>query len=202
MYHLKKLLDPSDDRQKAEWQMVSNKFHSTMPMVDKNRKELNKITRITRLYHPSNKRLLDKSKETMLSNHKDNPILHYLPITKLLFHGTGTLPPDIIYNAQGNFIPNYASDACLWGKGCYFASDAAYSANYAYTLPHGHKVMLLVEVLVGQNIQCLENGYIVDSPKEYDSVVGHRHGSWIYIVYHAARAIPVYEIEWQSNYSK
>jgi len=182
-----------------EWQTVSNMFHSTMPMIDKKTKrELNKIVRITKLYHPDNKKLFDASTEKTMTNHKDNPILHYLDITKLLWHGTGGTNPDVIFNVQGCFVPAYASDACLWGKGCYFASDAAYSANYAYTAPNGNKVLLLVEVVVGQVIQCLENNALFDIPVGYDSLVGYRHGAWIYVVYRDARALPVYEIEWQT----
>jgi len=190
----------------AEWKTVADMFHCTVPMIDKKTKEeINNIVKITKLYHPGNKKLFDDSKTNILQSHQDNPLLSFMSITKLLWHGTGALNPDVIFNFEGNFAPNYASIG-LWGTGCYFASDAAYSANYAYTAPNGNKIMLLCEVLVGQGIQCLETNTIVDVPHPhvssknhggYNSVIGYRHGSWIYIVYRDTRALPIYEVEFE-----
>jgi len=118
---------------------------------------------------------------------------------KILWHGTGSLDPQIIWSTPGNWKPNYSSDKNLWGRGCYFASDAAYSANYAYRSSSGTKILLLAEVIVGQAIQCMENSYIVDNPPTpmINCVVGYRHGAWIYVVYESALAYPVYSVEWK-----
>jgi len=195
------------DMKSPEWKEVAEMFHCTVPMIDKKtKKECNKIVKITKLYNPGNKTLFDAAKEKIFQSHKDNPVLPKMSITKLLWHGTGSLNPDYIFNFEGNFAPCYAAVG-LWGTGCYFASDAAYSANYAYTAPNGNKIMLLSEVLVGQGIQCLESNAIVDVPHPnpppthggYSSVIGYRHGSWIYIVHRTSRALPVYEVEFQTH---
>jgi len=60
--------------------------------------------------------------------HKDDPdFQNSIEYEKLLWHGTGTTDPNII--ANGGWKINWAGDKNLWGRGTYFASDAAYSAS-------------------------------------------------------------------------
>jgi len=183
----------------SEWQQVANAFFVTMPQfrMKKGKKhEVNKIVEIKKLTNAHNRSQWKDSLAAMRNSHKDDPLRHHIEYTKLLWHGTGTLHPEVIQNSDGGWKPNYSSDKNLWGRGCYFATDAAYSATYAYNAPNGNKIMLLAEVVVGLGVQCLENSYIVDVPNGYDSVVGFRHGAWIYVTYDRAKAYPSYSVEW------
>jgi len=189
-----------------EWKQVSSAFYSTIPQLQVKKgklEEANRIVEIRKLYHPSNRDTWKKNLDRTLGYHKDNPVGDYIEYKKILWHGTGSLDPQVIWSTPGNWKPNYSSDKNLWGRGCYFASDAAYSANYAYTkntdLKNPTKILLLAEVIVGQPIQCLENSYIVDNPPNtmFNCVVGYRHGAWIYVVYEPALAFPVYSVEWK-----
>jgi len=95
---------------------------------------------------------------------------------------------------------NFAGDKNLWGKGTYFASDAAYSASYAYQdKKTGNKRIFLAKVITGLGLQCLENKNIKDIPKGYNSIVGWRHGSWIYVLYDNSLACPWYLIDWSEH---
>jgi len=102
--------------------------------------------------------------------------------------------------AKGGWKINFSGDRNLWGKGSYFASDAAYSATYAYQdRITGNRKMFLAQVITGLGIQCLENGNIKDVPEGYNSIVGFRHGSWIYVTYDNGLAFPTYLVEWKSK---
>jgi len=95
---------------------------------------------------------------------------------------------------------NFASDKNQWGSGTYFASDASYSAGYAYQdKKSGNKLIFLAKVITGLGLQCLENKNIKDIPKGYNSIVGWRHGSWIYVLYDNSLACPWYLIEWSEK---
>jgi len=190
----KRNLDPKEDVR--EWELVERLFHNSVAMVDKKTKSINQIVRITKLRHEENRKLWEDTKESIIKDHSNNPLRDKLNYTQLLWHGSGSLDPNIIFETKQNWNPQFAS-AGLWGKGCYFASDAAYSANYAYTTPQGNKVILLAEVIIGQGIQCLENRNIIVTPSEYNSVFGHRHDTWIYVVYGAGMGYPHYEVEWK-----
>jgi len=70
----------------------------------------------------------------------------------MLFHGTRTNPPEKIYeDKEEAFIINYSSDNNMFGRGIYFAKEAAYSHSYAYSALSGYgtKIILYCRVLVG-----------------------------------------------------
>lgn len=51
-----------------------------------------------------------------------------------LYHGTKLSDPKVIYlDKEESFNINFASDSNLFGRGIYFAKEAAYSHLYAYT---------------------------------------------------------------------
>ena len=121
---------------------------------------------------------------------------------KLLFHGTGKTDPALIYESDKGWKINYANDKSLWGRGNYFAQDAVYSGRYAYATGKAktHK-LILAAVIVGDGLMCEENQSLREPPiksgkKRYDSVIGIRHGTYIWAVYDNARAYPTYVIEY------
>jgi len=64
--------------------------------------------------------------------------------------------------------------------------------------------MLLVEVVAGEGVCLSENSTLKQPPmkigkKRYDSVIGRRHGTWIWVVYDNARAYPTYVIEYKTE---
>jgi len=165
---------------------------------EKDGKPINTITKIWRYSRPD---IVEKYKTKLteaINVHIKDPIfqssIHY---QKLLWHGTGTTDPSII--ARDGWKINWAGDKNLWGRGTYFASDAAYSAGYAFEDKTGHKQIFLAKVITGLGLQCLENKNIRDIPEGYNSIVGWRHGSWIYVLYDNNRACPWYLVEWSEN---
>jgi len=59
--------------------------------------------------------------------------------------------------------------------------------------------MFLARVITGLGIQCLENKNIKDFPEGYNSIIGWRQGSWIYIQYANCCAYPCYLVEWSED---
>lgn len=82
---------------------------------------------------------------------------------KLLFHGTRTTPPQLVYNGQEGFDYKF-SDGGLWGRGTYFATSAVYSHAYATQLPDGTRQILLAKVLVGDSILVPQDSTIKMAP--------------------------------------
>jgi len=184
-------LDPSC----TEWNLISEYFYLTMPK-EKDGKPINKITKIVRYCKTDLiQNYVTKLPPARAVHDHNLDFRNSIQYERLLWHGTGTTSPDII--ANGGWKINYAGDKNLWGRGTYFASDAAYSAGYAYQdKKTGHKQIFLAKVITGLGLQCLENKNIKDIPNGYNSIVGWRHGSWIYVVYDNALAVPWYLVEW------
>jgi len=180
------------DKQDDEYKKVENAFFTTIPR-SKGNKEINQIVSIKKYNHQKNKDSFRQKEREIIAKHPHNP---GIVCSKLLWHGTNT--PPIVFYMQGWKL-NYACDGNLWGKGCYFSCDAAYSANYAEMLESGNKVLMLADTIVGQPIQCPESKYIVDVPQGYDSVLSVRHGTYNYVIYESGRALLVYSVEWKEN---
>jgi len=58
-------------------------------------------------------------------------------------------------------------------------------------------------VIVGDTIHSLENKDLREPPfkngtdgSRYDSIIGNRHGTWVYVTYATGRAYPTYMIEY------
>lgn len=69
----------------------------------------------------------------------------------MLFHGTRNNPPNVIYeDKEEAFNINYSSDANMFGRGIYFAKEAAYSHSYSHPSPNlARRTILMCRVLVG-----------------------------------------------------
>jgi len=161
------------------------------------------INTITKIWRYSKKDIGDKyvnklSEARNVHFSKDYPDFQdSIEYEKLLWHGTGTTDPAIIIR-EGFRILNWAGDKNMWGRGIYFASDAAYCSANAYVDKTGHKLMFLAKVITGLGLQCLENKNISGIPEGYNSIVGWRHGSWIYVVDERS-ACPWYLVDWTEN---
>jgi len=178
---------------------VKNYFYLTMPQQDKLGKPINKIVKIQRLFYPSLRDRWEQLYQAAQDLHGSDPAFQrILSYTKLLWHGTGGTDPMKIANSGWKI--NYSSNKNLWGRGTYFASDAAYSAGYSYRdKDTGNRKMFLAQVITGLSLQCLENTNIIDVPKGYNSLMGWRHGSWIYVAYENLIAFPTYLVEWSEK---
>jgi len=179
-----------------EWKKISDYFYLTVPK-EKNGEPINPIVKIYRYYNNALKKAYTSNLNKAREKHTDPLFAINLEMEKLLWHGTGGTPPTAI--ANGGWNVTYSSDKNLWGPGTYFASDAAYSAGYAHQVKEtGHKQMFLAKVITGLGFNCLENRNIRDCPNVdgYNSIVGWRHGSWIYVLYDNSIACPWYLVEW------
>uniref|UniRef100_A0A6B2L0Q2 Poly [ADP-ribose] polymerase n=1 Tax=Arcella intermedia TaxID=1963864 RepID=A0A6B2L0Q2_9EUKA len=162
----------------------------------------NKITKIEKIVNPKLREqwefLLEKIKR---DNNDNNKNIEY---TKLLWHGSGTLPPPVIYqDVHYGWKINYSSAKNLWGPGLYFGEDAQYCHKYVYRTG-GRRQIFLAEVIIGDDIISLEDDTIRepwmkdDGKTRYDSVCGVRHEkSWIWVVYASGRAYPCYLLEYE-----
>jgi len=181
-----------------EWNRVKEYFYLTMPQAQ-NGLKTNELVKIQRIFYPIMAEIFDQNVDRAREIHSGNIIFqNSITYKTMLWHGTGNTDPSII--ATTGWKINYSSDKNLWGKGSYFASDAVYSAAYAFQdKVTGNKKMFLAQVITGLPLQCLENGNIKDVPKGYNSLLGFRHGSWIYILYDNQLAFPSYLVEWKAK---
>uniref|UniRef100_A0A8C6WMQ6 Poly [ADP-ribose] polymerase n=1 Tax=Neogobius melanostomus TaxID=47308 RepID=A0A8C6WMQ6_9GOBI len=117
---------------------------------------------------------------------------------KVLYHGTGPKPIDLI-NKQG-FNRSYAgTHAAMYGNGTYFAVDPAYSVR-GYSKPdaNGHKRLYVALVLVGE-FTTGRQGMIAPpakgNPSElYDSVTDRAQNPSMFIIFNDVQAYPQYLI--------
>lgn len=59
-------------------------------------------------------------------------------LIKLLFHGTTTNKPKMVYASEEGLDMRFSRSG-LFGQGIYFADNAAYSHTYAHTNEQGYK---------------------------------------------------------------
>ncbi|KAM8770636.1 protein mono-ADP-ribosyltransferase PARP14 [Rhynchonycteris naso] len=171
----------------AEYNNVADKFNQTCAHF--------KIEKIQRIQNPG----LWKSYQTKKRNMDDKNV--QVNNERLLFHGTDvdSLPH---VNLKG-FNRSYAGkNATAYGKGTYFAVNASYSANDAYSRPdvNGKKHMYYVRVLTGL-FTCGNRSLIVPPPKNsqnptdmYDTVTDNVHNPSLFVVFYDDYAYPEYLI--------
>ena len=80
-----------------------------------------------------------------------------------MFHGTRQINPEVIYSGEYSLDNRLASEACLYGRGIYFADNSQYSCGYKYILPqdpfnnpnfiNGRFQIFYCFVIVGETIQ-------------------------------------------------
>lgn len=126
-----------------------------------------------------------------------------------LFHGTSNTEPALIYEGEEGFDMRHSRKG-LWGRGIYFAKDAAYSArSYAYG-DGNTKQIFLARVITGFSKEMdadrsLRMPPVMDEEdcasynvkfkgQRYDSVNGVTGDTPVYIIYNNNRAYPFYLI--------
>ncbi len=114
----------------------------------------------------------------------------------------------IYEDKEESFNINFASDSNLFGRGIYFAKEAAYSHTYTYLdKVKANNYLLLVRVLLGDiQPQCKVNADIRDTDYKdekgkikYDSRTALTEIGDIYVIYRSRRAYPEYIIEYAAN---
>ncbi len=181
-----------------EWQRVHSKFSSTM--------KSSLVQSITRI---QNKWIWEKyvvQKKRL--NRKNGGRVN----EKELFHGTRGNDPKMIYEGEDGFDMRYGLQG-MWGVANYFAVNASYSHNYAYSSTRG-KQIFLATVLTGDSHECPSNGNLRMPPTKqssgatgggnvqitqmkYDTVTGHTGGSQVFMTYDNDKAYPAYLITYK-----
>jgi len=190
-------------RGSPEYSKVADLFYLSMPRRLKGvNEDITEIISVDKIWNPQ----LRKNWEHELENVFEANERVEMQYTRMLFHGTGSCDPKVIYEDDKGFLINFASDDGLWGRGVYFAQDAIYSNKYTYRTPTGTKKMILAEVITGDGINLDEDRNIRLPPpkdesgkKRFDCVIGMRHGTFIYVCYDNGRAYPTYVIEYVSR---
>eukprot|EP01124_Arcella_intermedia_P016243 TRINITY_DN2283_c1_g1_i2.p1 TRINITY_DN2283_c1_g1~~TRINITY_DN2283_c1_g1_i2.p1 ORF type:complete len:445 (+),score=100.43 TRINITY_DN2283_c1_g1_i2:939-2273(+) len=201
-------IEPQSD----EWNKVASFFHITIPSKTRNGvldkatgkqgkfRDCHTIIKIEKIINPTLREHWEHELQ-MVKKSNNNVDMEYV---KLLFHGTSKTNPKIIYEADKGWKISYSRDDSLWGRGLYFALDSIYTHNYTHKTKSNTRKVFLAEVIVGDGIHCEEDSTLREPPikengKRYDSVIGHRHDTWIWITYDDARAYPTYLIEYNSS---
>lgn len=106
----------------------------------------------------------------------------------------------IISDRAAGFAPMLSTRA-LWGKGVYFARDAAYSVPFSNSCrdDKGFKMMLLCQVEVG--LPCVGEPHMNHMPEvhpergeHYHSFVDSASNPEMYVIEHSAQASPAYVV--------
>ena len=118
-----------------------------------------------------------------------------------LFHGTDedTVPKICATGVNRSFA---GKNATMYGKGCYFARDSAYSSSTTYSRPNGSGIqhMFLVRVVVGK--YCLgKRDEPAPPPRKghllYDTTVNDMANPAIFVTYHDAQVYPEYLVKFK-----
>ena len=179
-----------------EWAEIEKLIHVSLPSA-----------RIQTLQCIQNQWLWEKysfSKERMHEQNKG------VVNEKRLFHGTSSTPPEKIFRSSQGFDFRYCTTG-MWGAGTYFAVNAKYSDNYAYSSASS-KQLILAKVLTGETYRSLPDSSLKKPPVKkhtqssgtfadelYDSVSGHANGSDIFIIYDHEKAYPDYLITYTTS---
>ena len=180
-----------------EWNTVEQKFSATM--------STHTLTKILRI---QNKLVWERySFHKKLMEGKNGGIVNEM----YLFHGSRQNKPEDIYEGENGFDMRYSREG-MWGHANYFAVNARYSHDYAYTedsmsrflLRYGLKQMFLAIVLTGDYYVCAPNSSlrmppikVLSSRKQHDSVKGNTNGSDVFMTYDNEKAYPAYLITYQ-----
>ena len=108
-----------------EWARLEAYFKLTMPQAS--------IQSIQRIQNKKLWRHYQNEVEDVATKHswnRDDPIA--IQAEAEMYHGTSGTPPIAIYKSEEGFDMTY-SKAGLWGHANYFAKDASYSDQYAFT---------------------------------------------------------------------
>lgn len=173
-----------------EYQAVAKQFQSTM-----NKETM--IHSIERIQNVAMYRSYSVKRHTLLqremgSDHKADRF------ERVLYHGTNEdVIPKIV---QQGFNRSFCGkNATRFGKGVYFAADAAYSASSIYAVPNdfGQCFMFLARVTIGEYCLGRLDALTPDTRDQktcqlYDSTVDNIQKPRIFVTYHDAQAYPEY----------
>lgn len=112
------------------------------------------------------------------------------------FHGTRE--ENITVISEGGFDPAY-NKVSAYGKGTYFARNAAYSFSYMHPGKEHISYMFLCDVILGKSHQGMTNQEI---PAGYDSFVDSLVNPSIYVTPYRYGAFPKYIIAFHKNAPK
>jgi len=170
--------------------MVRDRFTSTMSKTGE-------IVRIERIENVPAWHRYQGEKVAFAKKSDDDP-------ERWLWHGTSkTHTESVVSNFNGIDI-TYAAVG-LWGRGLYFASNASYSHNYAFTRSNGDRQMILCRVLTGKSVMLSRDSTLVRPPGDYDSVAcdpSQCNGSVNFVLYQGgSRVYPAYLVTYRCTAS-
>lgn len=123
-----------------ERRSVVERFHSSRNDVPRTKFAVLSVKRVqsVRLWEQYARRREDVSAENWSC-----------PNERTLFHGTSRTSPETIVRDAVGFDPRFSAPG-LYGRGSYFAVDAAYSDKYRHERPDGTYQMFLARVTLGR----------------------------------------------------
>jgi len=167
-----------------EYKKISTMFGNTYPQ--------GKIQKITRIQNIELWKNFSYGKHQLKKKGNDTE--------KLLFHGTRSTDPKIIYSGiEEGFDMRYANTSGFFGVAIYFHENAIYSHDYRYS-ENGVNLMLVANVLIGDSINLTKIDQSLRLPplkseskqERYDSV----NSEGRYMIYNNFRAYPAYLIQY------
>ena len=183
------LLDPVAESE--EYERVTNQFLLTLPSASILRVERIQNRAIWKRYFHRSQVMRDFNKSHLRE--------------ELLFHGTGTNNPKVIYEGGEGFDMRFYSSG-MWGKGNYFSVNSSYSHEFAFNENSVWK-MFAVNVLTGNSFYSEPDESLTKPPlledssssnksiqHRYDSVCGTVGGTHVYITYDNEHSYPAYLI--------
>ena len=183
-------------RASNEWMEIESRFKATLPTAS--------IVEILRIQN----KMLWKSygQEAARLKRRNKGRVN----EKLLFHGTRTNDPSLIYNGEEGFEMRLCSG--MWGQANYFAVDASYSHCYAFVRSDVRE-MFLAKVLTGDSVKLEPDSSLRLPPEKprpsrdvstlqyakrrYDTVNGFTNGTEVYMTYDNHKAYPAYLIQYK-----
>ena len=129
-------------------------------------------------------------------------------LIKPLFHGSSKTNPKLIIENSIGFKVEYSREG-VWGRGIYFAVNAAYShVDYSYVVSEERREysMFLAKVFVGNSNKLKPDSKIKSPPPGFHTVngilpgSGRRPGTKVYILYEDGLAYPSYLIDYRYVY--
>ncbi|XP_075062542.1 protein mono-ADP-ribosyltransferase TIPARP-like [Mixophyes fleayi] len=178
----------------SEYSQVYIHFHKTMPELHYT---IDQIFRVQN-YFQWEKYYRKRTYMAESSGNIDKGCLE-----RYLFHGTNTTVLEAI--CKQNFDPRVAGkNGAVYGKGCYFATDASYAHRYSPATSDGYHFMFLAKVLVGR--PSLGKSSFVRPPSInpedpasllYDSCVNKTENPDIFIVFDNDQFYPYFIIRYQ-----
>merc|ERR1712070_667982 len=128
---------------------------------------------------------------------------------RLLWHGARSVS-NLLNICNDGFDRSYAT-TCMFGKGCYFAVNSAYSDKYACSVKvvgASHRklrAMVLAGVLVGEIVKGSRDEYPAPikphslGGERYDNTCDNVDNPSIFVTYKDGQAVPLYVVIYESK---